>query len=135
MVSRTRGVGGLPLTALALAFGIGVSSGRPAVAQVGFVAPAHGGHRVPPGVYGPPAGAPMPGLGTFGPGYPGFGLEYGPGCVLRQGPFLRGLSIHNWGRYVLGKEDLYPYIADPYGDPAGAMVPWPPYSAPVAAGY
>ncbi len=44
---------------------------------------------------------------------------------------MKGYSLHRWGAYVLGKECLYPYVADPYSDPA-ALGFWPPYSAPVA---
>jgi hypothetical protein len=112
---------------MALALVICGLSGRAAMAQDGFGGPAYG---VPSGVYGPGYG-----YGTFGPGYPGFGLEYGCGCgssfplIHRE---LRQSSVHAWGAYVLGKECLYPYVADPYSDPRAALGFWPPYSAPVA---
>jgi PDZ domain len=87
------------------------------------------------GGYGPAYGTFGPGYGTFGPGYPGYGLEYVHGCAL--GSYLRNhpgeFSAHNWCSYVLGRECLYPYVADPYTDPAAALGFWPPYSAPVAS--
>ena len=64
-----------------------------------------------PTYYGPPPG-------VFGPGYHGFGLDYG--CERRCFP-----RFHNpqeptpgcWASYVLGKECLDPYVADPYSGP------------------
>jgi hypothetical protein len=170
MFPPVRGVGGFPLTAMALALGIwglsgpstmaqGGGAGTPGTSGVGAVStggpggrgaaagyayggPAYGVPGVLSGSYAAPYGSagyagPVyvgygPGLGIFGPGYPGYGLEYDCGCgnhsLRRQ---LREASIHNWGAYVLGKECLYPYVADPYSDPR-ALGFWPPYSAPVA---
>lgn len=88
--------------------------------------PAHGG--AVSGGYGP---AP----GTFGLGYPGFGLDYVHGSAMasHRRHYPRGLGDGNWCTYVRGKECLYPYVVDPYSDPAAALGFWPPYSAPVAS--
>ena len=106
-----------------------------------------GAPGMPPGSYGAPYGGAAygnaayggavpivygPGPGTFGIGYPGYGLEHGHGCTVgihhgRQGHFAR-----NWCSDLLAKECFYPYYADPYSDPAAALGFWPPYSAPVA---
>ncbi len=141
MFPMFRGAGGFPLTAMALALGISGLSGRSALAQdgpssgaggrsstavYGYGTPAHGAPVAPPGSYGPPPG-------IFGIGYPGFGLDYGcrDRCWFPHPQTERGLSIHRWGAYVLGKECLYPFVADPYSDPS-VLGFWPPYSAPVA---
>jgi hypothetical protein len=85
-----------------------------------------------PGVYGGIPDVATPSFGTFGLGYPGFGLDYGhTGGCLPHRRTEKGFSIHRWGSYVLGKECLDPYVADPYGNPA-ALGFWPPYSAPAA---
>ena len=133
MFSPVRGVGGSRLTAMALVLGIWGLSGRSALAQDGYRGPAYGVRGVPSSLYGVPAGGYGPGYGTFGPGYPGFGLDAGcagSGHVLHR--HLREGSVRAWGSYVLGKECLYPYVADPYSDPRAALGFWPPYSAPVA---
>jgi hypothetical protein len=141
MFSPVRGAGGFPLTAMVLAWGIWGLSGGSALAQggpnsgaggpnaaavPGYVAPAYGAPGVAPGYYGPPPG-------IFGIGYPGFGLDYGcrDRCCLPHPQTERGLSVHRWGAYVLGKECMYPYVADPYSDPS-VLGFWPSYSAPVA---
>ena len=130
MFARVRGVGGFPFAAMALALGIWGLAGRPALAQGGGPgAGAGAGHRVViDGGYGL-------GYGSFGPGYPGYGLEYVHGCGLghhhRDHP--GELSVRNWCSDVMGRECLYPYVADPYSDPMAAMGFWPPYSAPIAS--
>ena len=123
MISRSRGVGGFPLIGLALAIW-GLSGGSAMAQGVGAGAA--------PYVYGGIPDVATPGFGTFGLGYHGFGLDYGHrgGCFPRP-QTERGYSIHRWGAYVLGKECLDPYVADPYSHPA-ALGFWPPYSAPVA---
>lgn len=150
MFSLVRGAGGFPVMAMALALGIGGLSSRPAMAQGGVgcfgttcITPMPSPKTIPIYAYGGPAygnavglpgayGAPGMGPGTFGLGYPGFGLDYtGCRCTLHQGHFLSDLSIHNWGAYVCGKENMYPYVADPYSDPS-VLGFWPPYSAPPA---
>ena len=75
-----------------------------------------------------------PGHGTFGLGYPGFGLDYvhGSAMAYHRRHYPRGLGDGNWCTDVLGKECLYPYVVDPYSDPAAALGFWPHYSAPVA---
>jgi hypothetical protein len=154
MISPVRGVGGFPVTALTLALGIWGASGCPAFAQGGRAVagnargeasagglPAYGGTTYgAAGAYGVPSGGagsfvPVYGAtGIFGPGYPGYGLEYCPKDACRSiHRHVRQGSIHNWGAYVLGRECMYPYVADPYSDPKGALVPWPPYSAPAAS--
>jgi hypothetical protein len=165
MLPPVRGVGGFPLTAMALALGIWGVSGASAMAQGGgtgapgvgagstggwgatagnaYSGPAYGAPGVSSGLHvaryanagyaGPVSIGYGPGLGIFGPGYPGYGLEYDCGCghhSLRR--HLREASLHNWGGYVLGKQCLYPYVADPYSDPKAALGFWPPYSAPTA---
>ncbi len=150
MFSLVRGAGGFPVATMALALGLWGLSGRPTMAQgttgclgttciapmpsprtipiYAYGGPAHGNGVCLPGAYG----APGMGYGTFGLGYPGFGLDYtGCRCVLHQGNFLSDLSIHNWGAYVCGKENMCPYVAYPYDNPA-ALGFWPPYSAPAA---
>jgi hypothetical protein len=145
-----RGVGGLPLTAMALALGIWGFPGRSAMAQAGGVGGAVGagivggqtgggtaysGPGIPPGYYGGAVhGGYGPGYGTFGPGYPGFGLDYGceGGCWFPHRHDSDRPSVRRWCSYVLGGECLYPYVADPYSDPR-ALGFWPPYSAPVAS--
>ncbi len=109
---------------MALALGIWGLSGGSAMAQGGGAGAAYCG--AVHGGYGP-------GYGGFGPGYPGFGLDYGygSGCLPHR-QTLRGFSVRNWGSYVLGRECLYPYVADPYSDPKAALGFWPPYSAPIA---
>lgn len=143
MFSPVRGVGGFRLTAMALALGILGLSERSAMAQgpgiggggYGYGGPAYGMPVAPSGFYGAPPVASGPGFGRFGPGYPGFGLDYGcEGCWFPHRQTMKGYSLRNWGSYVLGKECLYPYVADPYSDPAAAMGFWPPYSAPIAGG-
>jgi hypothetical protein len=97
-------------------------------AQAQSAGPIHG-----PG-YGYGQGIPVyqgPPPGVFAPGYHGFGLDYG--CERRCFPRFRNPQEPTpgcWSSYVLGKECLYPYVADPYGDPRAFGV-WPPYSAPV----
>ncbi|HZW33356.1 MAG TPA: hypothetical protein VFF52_21745 [Isosphaeraceae bacterium] len=158
-----RGAGGFRLTAMALALGTwglssspamaqgrGVSTGHPGVlrgqvslADSGSGGPATGVPGVPPASYAAPAGGAGSsnagyggyglGYGSFGLGYPGYGLEYGRGCVLRQGRYLSRLSLRNWCSYVLGRENLAPYVADPYSVPTVAFGYWPPYAAPTAS--
>lgn len=150
MFPPARSLGGYPLMAMALALGIWGSSERSAVAQgayggggAGAVAGGPVGQYPAPGYgyggsdSGVPAGFYDAPPGIFAPGYHGFGLDYGcgKGCLPHR-QTERGLSVHRWASYVLGKECLYPYVADPYSDPAAALGFWPPYSAPVAgAGY
>jgi hypothetical protein len=154
MVPPVRGVGGFRLMTMALALGIWGLSGSSVMAQGGGAGvpaasgvgagytggPAYGVPGVPSGPYGVPSGGAGytyvgygPGPGIFMPGYPGYGLEYscrdGVHDIHRH---LRQGSVHQWGAYVLGKECLYPYVADPYTDPRAALGFWPPYSAPVA---
>jgi hypothetical protein len=141
MFPLVRGAGGFPLTAVALALGIWGLSGGLAMAQGGRNSGAGGQSSMAVYSYGAPAytvpsvpsgydGAPP---GIFGLGYPGFGLDYGcqSGCHLPHPQTERGFSIHRWGSYLLGKECLYPYVADPYSDPS-VLGFWPPYSAPIA---
>lgn len=123
MFSRFRGVGGLPLIALAL--GIWGFSGGSAAAQCC-------GGGVGPGAYGGYPDVATPSFGTFGLGYPGYGLDYGhTGGFFPHRQTEKGYSIHRWASYVLGRECLDPYVADPYSSPAAFGV-WPPYSAPAA---
>lgn len=160
MLPLVRGVGGFPLTATGLALAIWGLAGASAMAQGGGVGTGDTGGRgavagsaragsssgapgVLAGSYAAPDGnagygsliyvGHRSGLGTFGPGYPGYGLEYDLGCgnhsLRRQ---LRQASLHRWGASVLGREYLYPFVADPYTDPRTALGFWPPYSAPVA---
>ncbi len=151
MFSRVRGVGGFPFAAMALAVGIWGLSGRSAMAQGGLGGgvgagidggPAYGVSGVPAGSYvAPPGGAGYrgtvyggygPGNGTFGLGYPGYGLDYVHGCAAgyHHRHFGREITLRSWCSDVLGKECLYPYVADPYSDPRAALGFWPPYSAP-----
>lgn len=127
MFSPVRGAGRSRLTAIALALGVWGVCGGEARAQ-------HCGPGVPPGAYDSSGPVQGPRFGTFGPGYPGYGLEYVThGLHVTPRPHvLRGASICQWASSVRGQECMYPYVADPYIDPRGAMVPWPPYSAPVA---
>lgn len=126
---------GWRLAAVAVAMGLWGLCGGSAMAQgMGFPAGAFG-TPYSGAVYGQAGAAPVAyGLdyGRFGPGYPGFGLEYGRGnrhfTIHRYG-VDKNPSGGNWLGYVLGRENLHPYCADPYTDPRGAMVPWPPYSA------
>jgi hypothetical protein len=156
MFPRVRGAGRWPLAAIALAFGIWDLCSSSAMAQVagiggGRIAVGPGGRNSLPGygdggmAYGiPPAypavsssagyhGAVSAGYGTFGPGYPGYGLEYVRGCALsfhlHHG--RGGGPTPNWCSSVLGKECLYPYVADPYSDPAAAGF-WRRYAAPTS---
>jgi hypothetical protein len=129
---------------MTLALGISGFSGRSAMAQGGGgqtgSGTAYSAPGVPPGYYGAPryAGAVHGGYGlgygTIGPGYPGFGLDYGceGGCWFPHRHDSERLSVRNWCANVLGKQCLYPYMADPYSDPR-ALGFWPPYSAPVAS--
>ena len=75
------------------------------------------------------------GEGSFGPGYPGYGLEYVHGCAMgfHHRHYPGEFSVRNWCSDVLGRECLYPYVADPYSDPMAALGFWPPYSAPIAS--
>jgi hypothetical protein len=128
----------------------GVSAGGPVgqdtMADYGHGGPVYSVPGVRSGPYGPPSGAAgyrgvvygghAPGYGAFGPGYPGYGLDYVHGCVLgyHRRHNSGEPSVRNWCSYVLGRECLYPYVADPYTDPA-ALGFWPPYSAPVASAF
>ncbi len=87
MFSRVRGVGGFPLTAIALALGIWGLSGRSAMAQGGdvgggntagpgggisaasyaYVGPTYGAPGVPAGYYVAPPVGHGPGYGIFAP--------------------------------------------------------------------
>ena len=73
--------------------------------------------------------------GSFGPGYPGYGLEYVHGCAMgfHHRHYPGEFSVRNWCSDVLGRECVYPYVADPYSDPVAALGFWPPYSAPIAS--
>ncbi len=117
MISLARIVGRLPSRAIALGLGLYVLAGSSARAQdSGAVY----------GAYGTPTGGAaylVPGHGgsgldsyDLGLGYPytrghGMGHHHPHGYVLRQ------LSLRNWCSDVLGKEDLCPYYANPYGPP------------------
>ena len=135
MSSQSRGVVAVRLAVVAMTFGIWSFCSGSARAQ--GMAPTPGVPSPYGGVtYGYEVAAPVPyGLdyGRFYPGYHGFGLEYGFGdrhwTIHRYG-VDKNPSGGNWFGYVLGRENLRPYCADPYADPRGAMVPWPPYSAP-----
>jgi hypothetical protein len=146
------GTTGVPIGDTGGAGGPGVQGSIPSYGSGG---PSYGVSGVHSGAYGAPSGGPSyrgaayggygpgyggavpgvdgPGHGTFGLGYPGFGLDYvhGSAMAYHHRHYPRGLDDGNWCTYVLGKECLYPYVADPYGDPA-ALGFWPPYSAPVA---
>jgi hypothetical protein len=124
MFSRAWGAGGFPLMAMAMALGIWGLSGRSALAQGGGLGGGAGAVYAGHG----------PGNETFGLGYPGFGLDYvhGSAMAYHRRHYPRGLGDGNWCTDVLGKECLYPYVVDPYSDPAAALGFWPPYSAPVA---
>ncbi len=123
---------------------VGVPGGPRTPADYGYGGPSYNAPGVPSGTDAAPPGVAgygrvvyvgqAPGYGTFGPGYPGFGLEYVHGCALRyhHRQFPGEPSLRNWGSYLLGEECLYPYVADPYSDPAAGLGFWPPYSAPVA---
>jgi hypothetical protein len=144
MSSPVRRVGGFPLSAMALAAAIWGFSGRAAMAQGGgndaYGAPAYGVAGGPAGPYGAySGGAGCTGVdygpsGIFGPGYPGFGLEYCSRDACHSiHRHLREGSLGNWVADVSGRECLDPYLADPYSDPKAALGFWPPYSAPVAS--
>ncbi len=134
------GTTGVPMGETGGAGGAGVQG---SIAGYGSGGPSYGAPGVPSGAYGAPADGPSyrgaaygghgPGDGTFGLGYPGFGLDYVHGSAMahHHRHYPRGLGDGNWCTYVLGKECLYPYMVDPYSDSAAPGF-WPPYSAPVA---
>jgi hypothetical protein len=121
----------------------GGPGGQNVLGAYGYGGPVYGVTGAPSAAYGAYAGGvgyagavPVgygPESGVYGLGYPGYGLDYVHGCAMgyHRRHYPGEFSARNWCSYVLGKECLYPYVADPYSDPAAA-VPWPPYSAPVA---
>ena len=110
-------VGRLPSRAIALGLGLYVLAGSSARAQdSGAVYGAAARLRAVPLISFRGMGVPGLTLTISGWAIPstrghGMGHHHPHGYVLRQ------LSLRNWCSDVLGKEDLCPYYANPYGPP------------------
>lgn len=127
MISPIRAVVGFRPAALVLALGIWVLSGSTVQAQSAGHCITYNGDPA----YGGPSG-PLPYFGTFGLGYPGYGLDFTEGCTM--GYHFRNYPNEshevNWCDAIFRRLDYAPPWGDPYTNPAALGV-WPPYSAPV----
>ncbi len=107
----------------------GPGYGAPGLSPGSYVAHYGGGGY---GSYGLGYAVHGPGPGDYGLGYP-YACGHGMCCHYPIGYAVSQLSIRNWCTDVLGKECLYPYVADPYSDPTAGLGHWPPYAAPTVS--
>jgi hypothetical protein len=86
----------------------------------GYRGAGYGGYGPGSGAYGIGYSAFGPGPGDFGLGYP-YSRDYAYTCGYPYCYFVSQLSFGNWCSDVLGKENLCPYLADPYGAPTAGF--------------